>query len=273
VTPAPAIPLVDLPRLRRAGRRTANVRVALATLLVALVAAAAAVAARPAGRTVLFLPKGSNGIVVLDLSASISSDTYARIGETLRELASTNGRYGLVVFSDVAYEALPPGTPARELRPFARFFTLPPARGGFLPQFPANPWTTSFSGGTRISAGLGLALRLVRQDALARPGVVLVSDLDDDPGDLKDLASVSLAYRQARIPVRIVALNAAPDDQQLFAGLLRQAATFQAGRLPGERAQTYGPHVPAWLLVVTILAAAALAANELWSAELRWGTA
>jgi len=272
-SPTASIPVADLARVRRAGRRTTYVRFGLAVLLAALVSAVAAVATRPAGRTVLFLPKGSNGIVVLDLSASISSDTYQRIGETLRRLASTNGRYGLVVFSDVAYEALPPGTPARELRPYARFFTLPPARGGFLPQFPANPWTSSFSGGTRIAAGLGLALRLVQQDELTHPGVILVSDLDDDPGDLKALASVSLAYRQAHVPVKIVALNAAPDDQDFFGRLLKRVATFQAGRLPGERAQTYGPRVPGWLLLVTILAAAALAANELWSAELTWGRA
>jgi hypothetical protein len=268
-----AVPLTDLGRLQRARRRTSVVRAVLAALLVGLVLTAAAVAARPVGRTVLFFPKGSNGIVVLDLSASISSDTFQRIGETLRELASTRGRYGLVIFSDVAYEALPPGTPAANLNAYARFFTLPPAVGGFLPPFPTNPWINSFSGGTRISAGLGLALRLVRQDALTRPGVVLVSDLNDDPGDLKDLASVSLAYRQAGVPVRIVALNAAPTDQQLFVRLLSQAATVQAGRLPGERAQTSGSALPAWLIALVLTTALALAVNELWSARLVWGRA
>ena len=58
----------------------------------------------------------TDGLVVLDLSASISTDTYARIGATLDELADTGGRYGLIVFSDTAYLALPPGTPAAELR-------------------------------------------------------------------------------------------------------------------------------------------------------------
>ena len=116
-----------------------------------------------------FLPNGSRGIVVLDLSASISSDTFERIGKTLRDLAATNSRYGLVVFSDVAYEALPPGTPSAELKPYARFFTLPPPQAGFLPQFPVNPWTNSFSGGTRIAAGLGLALRLIQNEQLEAP--------------------------------------------------------------------------------------------------------
>ena len=267
------IPIADFGRLDRARRRTRFVRVLLVVALVALVAAAAAAATRTSGRTFRFLPKSSNGIVVLDLSASISSDTFERIGETLRQLASTNGRYGLVVFSDVAYQALPPGTPAAELRPYARFFTLPPARGGFLPAFPANPWTTSFSGGTRIAAGLGLALRVIQSEHLAHPGAILVSDLDDDPGDLKSLASVALAYRKLKIPVRIVALNPEPQDEQLFSTLLAGAATVRHATLPGERSVERGPRVPPLLAALTVVVAIALALNELWSARLIWGTA
>ena len=76
---------------------------------------------------------------MLDVSASISADTYSRIGATLSSLARSGGRYGLVVFSDQAYEALPPGTPASDLRPLVRYFTLPPAHGGFAPDVPAEP--------------------------------------------------------------------------------------------------------------------------------------
>lgn len=266
------IPLADFPRLDRARTRTRVVRLVLAGALVALVCAAALASTRQHGRTVRFLPNGSNGIVVLDLSASISSDTFQRIGQALHELASTNGRYGLVVFSDVAYEALPPGTPSAELGKYARFFTLPPARGGFLPAFPVNPWTNSFSGGTRIAAGLGLALSLIRSQHLKHPGVILVSDLDDDPGDVKGLASVALAYRQLQIPVRIVALNPEPGDEQLFTTLLERAAKVQHATLPGERVVERGPRIPLLLAVLTALVAVALAANELWSARLTWGT-
>jgi len=267
------IPLADAGRLERARRRTRVVRIALVILLVALVAGAAAAATRPQGRSYRFLPNGSDGIVVLDLSASISSDTFQRIGETLRELAASNGRYGLVIFSDVAYEALPPGTPARELEPYARYFTAGPTRGGFLPAFPVNPWTNTFSGGTNISAGLGLALRLIRSEHLAHPGAILVSDLDDDPGDLKSLASVALAYRQLKIPVRIVAVNAAPGDQALFTTLLARAAHVQSATLPGERTVQRGPRIPLLLAVLTVLVASALAVNEIWSVRLTWGAA
>lgn len=266
-----SIPLADLPRLAAARRKTAAVRVAIATALGALVVAIAVVSIRQQSPTLRFLPRGSTGIVVLDLSASISTDTYQRIGKTLRELSSTNGHYGLVVFSDVAYEALPPGTPSAELKPFARYFTLPPTANGFLPQFPTNPWTNSFSGGTRIGSGLAMALQLIRQQHVKDPAVVLVSDLDDDSGDIKQLAGVALAYRQENIPVRVVALDPQPKDQQLFARLLERAATIEQGRLPGQPAKTSGSRVPPWLVGLAAAAALALAANELWGARLVWG--
>src|SRR6266511_3268220 len=136
-----AIPLADTAALAGAARRTAAIRLAAALGLVGLAAAAILLGRHPRTHEVRFLPERSNGIVVLDLSASISSDTYSRIGQTLIELASSRGRYGLVIFSDTAYEALPPGSPATALRPLIRFFTLPPQRvPGVAPTFPDNPW-------------------------------------------------------------------------------------------------------------------------------------
>jgi hypothetical protein len=267
------IPLADFRRLDRAYRRTRALRAGLVALLIALVIAAVVAATRAEGKTLSFLPGGSSGLIVLDLSASISTDTFQRIGATLNDLAATNGRYGLIVFSDVAYQALPPGTPSAALKPYARYFTLPPAQNGFLPQFPTNPWTNSFSGGTRIGAGLALALRTIQTKHLARPAVILVSDLDDDPGDLKTLAGVSLAYRQAGIPVRIVALDPQPKDEALFGHLLERAATVQKARLPGERAQTVGADAPPLLATLIVVAALALAVNELWAARLTWSPA
>lgn len=266
------IPLADLPRLEHARRRTSLVRAILLVALVALVAASVAAATRPTGQALRFLPSGTDGIVVLDLSASISTDTYQRIGQTLHDLAATNARYGLVVFSDVAYEALPPGTPSSALNGYVRFFRLPPAGGGFLPSFPVNPWTNSFTGGTRISAGLGLALRLIQAEHLTRPGVILVSDLDDDAGDVKSLASVALAYRQLHIPVRIIGLNAQPDDAQLFSHLLARSK-LQNAPLPGERTRESGSVLPALLMALAVAVALVLALNELWTARLTWRAA
>ena len=104
--------------------------------------AAAAAARHPGVRQPRALPVHSGDMIVLDLSASISSDTFSRIGETLRKLVATNGRYGLVVFSNVAYEALPPGTPASALRPLIRYFTVPtstsPGGGDRAPDEPVD---------------------------------------------------------------------------------------------------------------------------------------
>jgi hypothetical protein len=267
----PQIPLADGAELAPLWRRTRAVRGVLACALVALVVVTALLSSRPTSHPLRFLPRASNGIVVLDLSASISSDTFNRIGETLDELASTNGRYGLVVFSDVAYEALPPGTPSSALLPYARYFKVPTASSsGLSLAFPVNPWTNSFSAGTRISAGLGRALELIRSDHIGHPGVILISDLDDDPGDAVSLESIIEAYRQLGVAVKVVALNPAPNDQQRFEELLGQAAQISQAHLPGDRVAASSSSFPVALAVLAVVIALALAANELFGARLTW---
>jgi hypothetical protein len=266
------IPLSDLRELWPAWRRTAVIRVVLAVALVALILVTALLGSRPTTRQPLhLLPKASNAIVVLDLSASISSDTFNRIGETLDQLAATNGRYGLVVFSDVAYQALPPGTPSAQLLPFARFFKVPDQQTpGLAAAFPTNPWTNSFSAGTRISAGLGLALRVIHTQRLAHPAVILISDLNDDQGDLTNLASSALAYRQEGIGIRIVALNPSQDDQHRFETLLGAASHITQAHLPGDRTESGNARFPLALVLLVAAVALALAANELFSVRLTW---
>jgi hypothetical protein len=265
------IPLAGMAELLPAWRRTVVIRAVLVVALVVLLAVAVVLASRPTSHPLRFLPPASNGIVVLDLSASISSDTFNRIGATLDELAATNGRYGLVVFSDVAYQALPPGTPSSQLLPFARYFKVPgQTTPGLGPQFPANPWTNPFSAGTRISAGLGLALSVIHEQRLSHPGVILISDLDDDPGDLENLASSALAYRQEGIDIRIVALNAAPRDEQLFGKLLGEASHITQAHLPSDRTATTSSRFPVALSLLAVVIALALAANELFSTRLTW---
>jgi hypothetical protein len=266
------IPLSDIRELGPAWRRTTVIRVVLAAALVGLILVTALLSSRPTTRPPLqLLPRASNAIVVLDLSASISSDTFNRIGETLDQLAATNGRYGLVVFSDVAYQALPPGTPSAQLVPFARYFKVPDQQApGLAPALPVNPWTRSFSAGTRISAGLGLALQVIHAQRLAHPGVILISDLNDDQGDLTNLASSALAYRQEGIGLRIVALNPSPDDQHRFETLLGNATQITNAQLPGSRTEPQGARFPVVLGLLVAAVALALAANELVSARLTW---
>jgi hypothetical protein len=272
VTPRGAIPLAGAPELARLARRTLLVRVAAAVALVALALTAVLISRHPRVHEVRFLPKGSNGVVVLDVSASISSDTYARIGATLRDLASSRGRFGLVLFSDTAYEALPPGTPADMLRPLVRFFTLPPQRTpGVAPTFPDNPWTRSFTAGTRISTGLELARSILIDQRSTRPAVLLISDLDDDAGDLQAVHDIADAYRSEHIALDIVSLNAAPEDARIFRQFLRGAGSITQAHLPGHKTVAAGSaRFPVWIAVVAVLIAVLLAGNELWCARLTW---
>jgi hypothetical protein len=115
-----AIPSTQLPALRRAARRTTLLRLALGLVLVAALGAAVAVARGHDVRHAPLLPSGTTGIVVLDLSASIDNRAYRRVGHTMRTRAAANEPAGLVVVSDVAYELLPPGSPARELESLLR---------------------------------------------------------------------------------------------------------------------------------------------------------
>ena len=267
------IPLADGLALRRPWQRTSALRAVLALALVALVLLTAVQASRSTSHPLTFLPRSSNGIVVLDLSASISSDTFDRIGQTLDQLAATKGRYGLVVFSDVAYQALPPGTPSSALLSYARYFKVPAQTSpGLAPTFPVNPWTASFSAGTRISAGLGLALQVIDRQHLARPGVILVSDLDDDPGDAGNVASTIAALRHEGVQLHIVALNPAPSDQQLYQRLLGAATDITPARLPSEARTTNDAPFPVTLALLAAATALLLAVNELYGARLTWGT-
>jgi hypothetical protein len=267
-----SIPLADAAALRPAARRTLAIRIALAATLGGLIVAAFVVSRHPHTQTIVSLPPHASAIVVLDVSASISSDTYSRIGATLSSLARSNGRYGLIVFSDQAYEAIPPGTPASDLSPLVRYFTLPPQQGGAAQSFPPNPWSRGFTAGTKISAGLALAHQIAFQDKLRKPVVVLVSDLDDDPNDAIRLPTIVAAMQRDHIPLRIVGLNPSGQDYAFFKKLTGGAPIVQAGLMqPGPQPKNYTPFP--WTLVAFAIAVALLiAVHELWGPRLDWRT-
>jgi hypothetical protein len=266
-----SIPLADYQALAPVARRTLFVRIGLAAGLSGLVVAAVVVSRHPHTQTIVALPPHSSAIVVLDVSASISADTYSRIGATLSSLARSGGRYGLVVFSDQAYEALPPGTGARDLAPLVRYFTLPPARGpGFTQSFPPNPWQRVFSAGTKVSAGLELAHQIAFEDRLSRPIAILVSDLDDDPEDLPRLVTIMLALKRDHIPLRIVGLNPSSQDVALFKRLTGGTQIVRAGTLqPGPQPRNHTPF-PRTLFALALAVALVIAVHELWGPRLEW---
>lgn len=276
------IPLAagDLERVLRRARR---LRLALAAVAAVLAAAALGLAVRIDDRPGRLVPPGRSGVIVLDVSSSITSDVYRQVERELAKAIATRDHYGLVVFSDIAYEALPPGTRAAELQPFRRYFTplkqeappgYPPISVGNLP-FPSNPWNLGLSGGTRISTGLALALEVLRRDRIEKGSVVLLSDLGDDPSDLPRLGEALIAYERARVPLRVVALTPSLSDKEIFQGLLQRGhGTLEEAPPPPDR---IGPSsteahstVPRTLLLATLALLGALALSELWLGRLRW---
>jgi hypothetical protein len=267
----PSIPLADFASFVRRSLTVRRIQLVLATLLVALAATALLAALSVRTTTSSILPRSASGIVVLDVSASISSDTYARIAGTLDRLVRSGGEYGLVLFSDTAYQALPPNTPSRELRPFARFFAVrKQSEPGALPELPRSPWADGFSAGTRISTGLTLALDVIREDLLARPAVLLVSDLDNDSGDLERVTQVALAYRRAGIPLHVIGLNAAPEDVAFIRQIVPRNGTLTAAPLPDDQAGSTSSSLDLPLIIAAGLVAVVFTAFVAATERLRW---
>jgi hypothetical protein len=267
-----AIPLADAPAFTPYARVTRAVLTVLAAAAIGATIAFLLLSRSVQSQTLVPLPNRADTIVVLDVSASISADTYSRIGAVLASLARSRGRLGLVVFSDAAYEALPPGTPAADLGPLVRYFTLPPqSRVGFAPTFPPNPWLGTFTAGTRISAGLALA-HDIAVAGTHRPVVVLVSDLDDNPGDVTRLTTVLLAYERDRLPIRVVGLNPAPDKLAFFQHLIgtQSGPIVQAPLLKQSALPHGGSPFPSLLVALAAAAAGVLAVHALWAPRLTW---
>jgi hypothetical protein len=267
-----AIPTPDLSAFRRVGRRTRVVRLALAVALVG--GTLLALALVPPADDRRFLPAANVGIVVLDVSTSVKPSTYDLIREQLVGLSSTSRRFGVVLFSDVAYEALPPATPARELRKFVRFF-----RAGYRYDEDGNalsrsPWEDWFSAGTSISSGLLLAAQMLEQRPYTDRGVVLISDLADDPSDLQKLADTIALYSRRSIPLNVVALDPAPEDREFFLELLDNPAAISNVQLPtaqaGRGSLAITSRFPWATAAVAAFVVALLAASVYWTEPLQW---
>jgi hypothetical protein len=267
---ADATPFADGAHLRRQARRTAAARIVLAVALAGTLALLFGVArSAGAGRAAVF-PEGTcTGIVVLDMSASISGATYARVATTLRGIVSANQSIGLVMFSDSAYELLPPYSPAAALQQFIPYFT-PIRFYGSTPIFAQTPWDT-FMGGTRIAAGLDEGRIALRRAHVKCGALLLVSDLNDSSADQGALEQEALLLRSKHIPVRIVPLFASLPDAHLFAALFG-AKAFVDPRVFTHRANQHTQPVSApspWLLILLgFVFVALLAGNERFNARL-----
>jgi hypothetical protein len=242
------------------------VRAALVVLACGLLAAAFLSARSLEPRSSELTPGGRSGVVVIDVSLSIVTRDYAQVRNVLERLVRADNPMGLVIFSDAAYELLPPRTPARELRPLLRFFT---PRGDRLPQ---NPWTPSFQAGTRISTAIALAQDMIVRDGVAPASILLVSDLQSAPTDYTALGRTLSRIRRSETTMRVVPLSASSETRSLFAGIAGEEAFVDpvepnAGEVPSLDVSLHGD-APFWLLLTGGLALVALAAHERFGGRL-----
>lgn len=224
--PRPGIPFGDVRALARVVRRTTFYRLGLGAGLVAALAAAFAIALDKDVRADAFFAPDRSGIIVVDMSASVSPLTYRRIGRALRRIAEANEPVGVVVFSDAGYELFPPGTPGKELRPLVRYFTALPGsrRSAFDADYPPNPWQASFQGGTRISEGLRVARAVLDRDDIDQATVLLISDLEAPQTDHLRIVDTVTSLQNDGVEVRVVSLFAQPQNRRFFAELVGPGA-------------------------------------------------
>ncbi len=209
----------------------ARVTLALRVLILVTVAALGIAAFRAASSTEAgpteISARGRTTILVLDVSSSIRPRVFRQIDRTLEQAVEEGGRLGVVLFSDTAYELLPPATPSRELDPLRRFFTprasvpagIPTVQVGKT-RFVVGPWSTALSSGTRISSGLELALEVLDRSRIPNGDVLLVSDLNNEFIDFAAVTRAIERFEARRVSVRVVALSAAKEDERAFRRLL-----------------------------------------------------
>jgi hypothetical protein len=264
------VPLADLSRLQPAAQRTSVVRVVLAAALAAtFVLLFLTARSAGAGRAAVF-PKGVHtGVVALDMSASISGPTYARVATTLRGIVNANQSVGLVMFSDTAYELLPPNSPPGALAQFIPYY-VPKRYYGGAPVFSQTPWDT-FMGGTRVGTGLEMARVALRRAGVAHGAILLVSDLDDSNGDQSLLEQEAATLHAQHIPVRIVPLFATIRDVDLFTALFGQSSMVDPSvftHTAKREAASVAASQPWAVLLLGGALVLLLAGNERWNGRL-----
>jgi Mg-chelatase subunit ChlD len=271
-------------------RRTRRTRVAVAAAVLALLAGCFFVARSLDVLPTTYFAESTGGILVLDLSTSVDAVKAQRAERVLRSFAETEGRVGLIVFSDSAYEMFPPDTRSEELRPLLRFFEGPQRRptqrfgrsrgdddDDIRPRELETPWSLSFRGGTRISTGLAEARHVIEREDDRSLSVLLLSDLDNSGFDSSYLTDELVTYRRLGIDLRVIPLFPGPEDRDFFeqtAGsgvMIRDVELIRNTRV--HQQQTLVGAFPWVLAGFAAGLLALLAVNERWFGRLSWSVA
>jgi hypothetical protein len=292
---ARALPSVDPAQLVAARRRARVLRGAAIATVGCLVAAAATLSTRPVDALAGFVARGQSTVVVLDVSSSVGDIVFSQIANTLRavvDTTGTSGRLGLVLFSDVAQEALPPGTRAAQLLPFIRYYEPVRERGVrvrpskyqftgpgvtlIATQYPINPWLGAFSGGTQISTGLRAGREALEREAGGSGRIVLISDLQEAEEDRGKMLQELVAFsRSSAIELRVIALPPATSgDMVPFRRILGNDDYVVSSTALEQRSSSSHPTgigLPLALLAVLGGLALTIAACELVCPPLAWG--
>ena len=264
--------LADAGQLALRAARTRALRIGAAAGLVVILGALLWTALRGDTGEPKLAPPGRTTVLVLDVSSSVQPIVFRQVGGTLARAIREGGSYGVVAFSDTAYELMPPGTPAEELEGVRRYFE--PVREGFAgrtvaiggTRFPASPWLDVLTRGTKISTGLALARNILRRDRIDDGAVLLVSDLEDEYLDLPELGRVLTSYAVEKLPLKVEALSPTKDDRRIFERLVHGPASFSTAPEPppeSDRAAVVPKTpFPLWLAALGVGLALALALNE-----------
>jgi hypothetical protein len=264
------IPIPDGEAVRGQWLRHLAPRLGLAAAGLALLVGAVVVARDMNPERSSFVPQGSQAIVVVDLSKSVESAAYARVGKVLGTIAEAGEQTGLVIFSDTAYELLPPGSSAADIRPILRYFKPTSIVDG-RPEFPPNPWALSFAGGTRASTALDIARQALHREGIQRGSIILISDLEIPVSDIPAVTEMIAGLRRDRVQFRVVPLFPTSEARFVFERLVGKRAFVEGKILGSERVSTsteLSPPSVRMLLLLAGLLVLVVAANERWCGRL-----
>ena len=159
-------------------------------------------------------------VLVVDLSGSITAQGNQVIARTLDGFHNypPNRHAAVVYFSSSAALGSPISSPAADLSGLARLFTPTAART-------RGPWGGAFDGGTIISHAIALARHVLIRAQVHDGRVVLVSDLQDNPKDLKDLHRQLVALQETHARFDLMPL---PPTRESSISLAQLSAPYRA---------------------------------------------